>query len=100
MKLKDIYIFVINGDFKKYIDDKNIDISKVQLKCADVNFGSVGIFPGRDKRIVISCLIDSIINFVKSAIVEQYITDRGTLYNDNYTLEIYDCDDKIYKIDE
>lgn len=100
MKLKDIYIFVINGDFKKYIDDKNIDISKVQLKCADINFGNVGIFPGCDKHIVISCLIDGIINFIKSTIVEQYITARRTLHNDNYTLEIYDCDGKIYKIDD
>lgn len=44
MKLKDIYLFVMNGDFKKYTEDKNIDIAKVQLKCADIIFGSVG-FP-------------------------------------------------------
>lgn len=100
MKLKDIYLFVMNSDFKKYIEDKNIEVAKVQLKCADIVFGSVGFFPGCDKRVVISCLIDGIINCIKNTIVELYITDKRTLHNDNYTLVIYDCDGKCYKIDD
>lgn len=100
MKLKDIYLFVMNGDFKKYTEDKNIEVTKVQLKCADIVFGSVGFFPGCDKRVVIPCLIDGIMNSLKSTIVEQYITDKRTLHNDNYTLVIYDYDGKSYKIDD
>lgn len=58
------------------------------------------VFPGCDKRVVIPCLIDGIMNSLKSTIVEQYITDKRTLHNDNYTLVIYDYDGKSYKIDD